>query len=288
VRLVKRQRNVIATSTKAALAAACALALTGCSSDSGNTGPTAENFAKRVAVAPHLRLFIQCTGSGSVVVADNGLGIPTEAWAGVRQQVHHVRFCAFDRAGVGRSDVRRCRCGTLERNVEDVHALIRAAVLERPVILVGHSTGGLDALLYARRYGSDVEGLVLVDSPSESAPPPPRVLDDGRTRLDFSSGLRSLRYARDLGDLPVIILSHGQRTFSTEAAEDSWTRMQHELAGDSPNTLRVVALDSRHVIQDDQPGLVATAIDEAASSFSKKKRLRCTPAFAANDGRCVH
>jgi predicted alpha/beta hydrolase family esterase len=241
-----------------------------------------------VAIAPHVRLFIQCTGTGPVVVADNGLGIPTEAWAGVRQQVHHVRFCAFDRAGVGRSDVRRCRCGTLDRNVEDLHALIRAVALERPVILVGHSTGGLDALLHARRYASDVDGLVLVDSPSESAPPPPhRALDDGRTRLDFSAGLQTLRHARDLGDLPVIILSHGQRTFSTEAAEQSWTRMQHELARDSSNTLRVVALDSHHVIQDDQPGLVAAAIDEAASSLSKDKRLRCTPAYATNRGRCA-
>jgi hypothetical protein len=85
----------------------------------------------------------------------------------------------------------------------------------------------------------------------------------------------------------VLILSHGQRAFSTEAAEHSWTRMQHELAEDSSNTLRVVALDSRHVIQDDQPGLVAVAIDEAASSFSEKKRLRCTPAYATNHGRCV-
>ncbi len=278
---------MIATSTRAALAVACALALAGCSSHSGNAAPAAENFAKRVTIAPHLDLFIRCTGTGPVVLADNGLDIPTEAWAGVRQQVRHIRFCAFDRAGVTRSDVRECRCGTLERNVEDIHALIRAAALKRPVILVGHSTGGLDALLYARRYAQDVDGLVLVDSPSESVPAPPRALDDGRTRLDFSSGLRTLRRAHDLGDLPVIILSHGQRTFSTQAAERSWTRMQHELAGDSSNTLRVVALDSRHVIQDDQPGLVAAAIDEAASSFSQKKQLRCTPVFAANAGRCV-
>ena len=63
--------------------------------------------------------------------------------------------------------------------------------------------------------------------------------------------------------------------------------MQHELAGDSSNTLRIVALDSRHLIQDDQPGLVAAALEEAASSFRDAKQLRCSGALAAERGRCV-
>lgn len=270
---------------KGAGAALCILFLAGCSSHGARSvsGP----LAKRVRVEPNVRLWISCSGTGPVVLADNGLGMPTEAWADVRRQVRHIRFCAFDRAGVGRSDIRACRCGTLEQNVEDVHALIRAANLSRPVILVGHSTGGLDSLLYARKYGSDIDGLVLVDSPSESAPPPPTALDDGKTRLDFSGGLSKLRRARDLGDLPIIVLSHGRRTFSTKGAERSWTRMQHELAGDSSNTLRIVALDSRHLIQDDQPGLVAAALEEAASSFRDAKQLRCSGALAAERGRCV-
>lgn len=267
---------------KTVCAAVCLVALAGCSE---KRAP--DHFAKGVRVAPGVRLWIECSGSGPVVLADGGLGIPTQTWADVRNQVLHVRFCAFDRAGVGRSDVRPCRCGTLERNVEDVHALIRAAGLGRPVILVGHSTGGLDSLLYARKYRSDVDGLVLVDSPSESAPAPPTALEDGRTRLDFRSGLSRLRRARDLGDLPILVLSHGRRTFSTRSAERSWTVMQRELAEDSSNTLRVVALDSRHLIQDDQPSLVAAALDEAAAFFPTKRGLRCLRTFAARRGRCV-
>jgi len=265
--------------------ALCVATVAGCASHGGTSAP--RNVAKRVTVEPHVGLWIQCSGSGPVVLADNGLGIPTEAWAGVRRDVRHVTFCAFDRAGVGRSDARRCRCGTLEHNVEDIHTLIRAAGLKRPVILAGHSTGGLDALLYARTYPFDVDGLVLVDSPSESAPRPPWGLDDGTTRLDFASGLRKLRRAGKLGDLPLIVLNHGRRTFSTQQAERSWTRMQRQLARDSSNTLRVVALDSRHVIQYDQPGLVAAALEEAADAFPKDARLRCRPAFLAEHGRCV-
>lgn len=276
-----------ASLARIAVPALCAFALAGCSSGGGSAAAPTGNFAKRIEVEPHVRLFIHCTGTGPTVLADNGLGIPAPAWAGVRQHARNVRFCSFDRAGVGRSDTRACRCGTLERNVEDIHSLIRAAGLQRPLILVGHSTGGLDALLYARKYRSDVDGLVLVDSPSERAPPPPGALDDGQTRLDFGSGLRTLRQSRDLGDLPLIILSHGERTFSTKAAERSWSRMQRQLARDSSNTLRVVARRSAHLIQDDQPDLVAAAIDEAAAAFPAGKRLRCTPIFATRHGRCA-
>lgn len=269
-------------SMKAVFAGACVLALAGCSS-----GGSSARFAKLVEVAPHVRLWISCSGKGPVVLADGGLAIPAQAWAGVRHDARRVRFCAFDRAGVGRSDVRGCRCGSLTRNVSDIHALVRAAKLERPLILVGHSTGGLDALLYVRAHRADVSGLVLVDSPSESAPAPPTSLADGRTQLDFASGLCKLRHARRLGDLPIVVLSHGMRSFSTVAAERSWNEMQRQLGGDSSNTLHVIALKSRHLIQVDQRELVAAAVEEMAAVVPTGDRLRCIPAFRRAGGRCV-
>ena len=250
---------------KALCAVICLLALAGCSSnEAAKRSP--DRLATAVEVAPHVHLWIACSGAGPVVLADGGLGIPTEAWAGVRHHLGHVRFCAFDRAGIGRSDVRACRCGSLERNVEDVHALIKGAHLRPPIILVGHSTGGLDALLYARRYRSEVAGLVLVDSPSESAPVPPTALTDGSTQLEFASGLRELRRARRLDSLPILVLSHGKRAFSTLAAERSWTKMQRQLTADSSNTLRVIALDSGHLIEVDQPRLVARAVEQVVGA----------------------
>jgi pimeloyl-ACP methyl ester carboxylesterase len=271
------------------MGALLAIALLACSAAAARAEQRPGRFAKKIQVAPHLRLWIDCTGSGPVALADAGLGIPTEAWADVRRAAPHVRLCAFDRAGVGRSDVRSCRCGSLQRDVEDIHALIRAARLRLPLILVGHSTGGLDSLLYVRRYPADVSGLVLVDSPSESAPspPPPGTLADGETQLEFVSGVRALRHAGRLGSLPMVILSHGKRAFSTKAAERSWTTMQRQLGADSTNTLRVIASQSGHLIQVDQPSLVAAALDEAATYFPARRPLRCIAAFAARHGRCV-
>lgn len=264
-----------------------ALAVVLAASGAGCGSPGASDFAKSVRVDAHTRLWLACSGSGPVVLADSGLGIPTQAWAKVRANVRNVRFCAFDRAGVGRSDARPCRCGSLSRNVRDIHALIRAAKLKRPIVLAGHSLGGLDSLLYVRRYPSDVSGLVLVDSPSESAPIPlGGKLVDQITDLDLAPDLRALKEPGKLGDLPMIVMSHGRRTYSSSSAERSWTKMQHELLADSSNTLHLVALGSRHVIQVDQPRLVARAIDEAGSSFADGGRLRCVPAYAVERGRC--
>jgi pimeloyl-ACP methyl ester carboxylesterase len=77
----------------------------------------------------------------------------------------HAKACAYDRAGLGHSDPARGP-RTPIAIAEDLHALIDAAGLKRPLILVGHSLGGFNVKLHAALYPEDVAGLVLVD-PSE-------------------------------------------------------------------------------------------------------------------------
>jgi pimeloyl-ACP methyl ester carboxylesterase len=52
--------------------------------------------------------------------------------------------------------------------VDDLHALLRAADLPPPYVLVGHSTGGLIVRLYASTFPDEVVGMVLVDAISEA------------------------------------------------------------------------------------------------------------------------
>ena len=51
--------------------------------------------------------------------------------------------------------------------VADLHALLDAAAVPGPYVLVGHSVGGLFVRLFASRYPDEVAGLVLVDASHE-------------------------------------------------------------------------------------------------------------------------
>ena len=125
-------------------------------------------------VAPHdgidiggRKLNLFCMGSGPrTVLLEAGGSDWSVTWALVQPALAgKARVCAYDRAGLGYSDP-----FFLPRTpiaiVEDMHALIAAAKLKTPLVLVGHSLGGFNVKLYAALYPEDVAGLVLVD-PSE-------------------------------------------------------------------------------------------------------------------------
>lgn len=52
-------------------------------------------------------------------------------------------------------------------DVNDLHALVAAANIKKPFIIVAHSAGGLAARLYAMKYPEDVSALILIDVTNE-------------------------------------------------------------------------------------------------------------------------
>ena len=112
-----------------------------------------------------LRMHLVCTGQGSpTVILDSGLSDTWLHWYKVQPEVAKlVRVCAYDRAGLGWSDPRP---GPRTSRViaEELHTLLRNAGVAPRFVLVGHSMGGLDVLMYASLYRAEVVGMVLVDS----------------------------------------------------------------------------------------------------------------------------
>jgi alpha-beta hydrolase superfamily lysophospholipase len=71
---------------------------------------------------------------------------------------------AVDHVGHGRSEGERVHITDFEDVVTDLHALDETARREHPglpVVLLGHSMGGLIAARYAQRYGDTLAALVL-------------------------------------------------------------------------------------------------------------------------------
>ncbi|MEO5510520.1 MAG: alpha/beta hydrolase [Longimicrobiales bacterium] len=116
------------------------------------------------------RLRLISDGAGTpTVILEAGAGGFSAMWAAVQHDVaRFTRVCSYDRAGYGRSDpppVDEPR--TSAPAVRDLRALLDAAKVEPPYVLVGHSLGGFHIRLFTSRYPEDVVGLVLVDADVE-------------------------------------------------------------------------------------------------------------------------
>jgi len=114
------------------------------------------------------KLDIRCFGQGSpTVIFESGFSAWSSAWEKVQARVAPTtRACAYDRAGSGYSDPGRMpRDG--EAIARDLDQGLRAAHINGPYVLVGHSAGGLYQRLFAARRRRDVVGMVFVDSSVE-------------------------------------------------------------------------------------------------------------------------
>jgi pimeloyl-ACP methyl ester carboxylesterase len=111
------------------------------------------------------RLHLYCIGAGSpTVILEAGGGNPWLSWYKVQPRVaQFTRVCAYDRAGLGWSDPSP-KPRTTKVIAEELHRLLQNAGIDGPLVLVGHSLGGMDVRMFANQYPAEVVGMVLVDS----------------------------------------------------------------------------------------------------------------------------
>ena len=114
------------------------------------------DFVDLVDFGSGRKMYLECRGAGvpAVVIVAGG------------------KASAYDRPGtpVGQAPSRSDpvpQPTTAANSVADLHALLAAAGIATPVVLVGHSYGGLVVRLYARTHPGEVAGMVLVDALTE-------------------------------------------------------------------------------------------------------------------------
>jgi len=143
------------------------------------------------------KLHLDERGAGDpVVVLESGIAASSMSWALVQPRVaEFTRVASYDRAGLGWSG-RASAPRSIEQMVGELAALLRAANLQPPYVLVGHSFGGLLIRAFAHLHPAQVAGLVFVDPVSlrlwADCPPGER----RRLRLGVSLSRRGAFLAR--------------------------------------------------------------------------------------------
>lgn len=132
-------------------------------------------------------MYLECSGTGApTVVLISGAGVAADNWqyadlasdepddsAVYSQAAEFTRVCAYDRPGTQQWQGAPSRSTTVPQpttaqgDAADLHALLTAADVTGPYVMVGHSWGGLIATTFARTYPGDVAGVVLVDPGSQ-------------------------------------------------------------------------------------------------------------------------
>jgi pimeloyl-ACP methyl ester carboxylesterase len=109
-------------------------------------------------------LYLECAGSGSpTVVLEHGQGGSRLDLASLQRALENdALVCIYDHAGQGQSDPAPLP-RTAADVVADLHALLAAASVPGPYVLIGQSAGGVFVQLYSRTYPHEVAGVVAMN-----------------------------------------------------------------------------------------------------------------------------
>lgn len=141
----------------------------------------------RLIQAGPYRLHLREFGAGEQpIVIIHGAGDSSFTWVRAAEALGaHGRVYLYDRTGMGASPDGPPI--TAERCVDELHQLIETLGITKPVLLVGHSMGGLIARLYGAQYPERVAGFVLVDSVHE------QMMDDPTFQRSVARDIRLLK-----------------------------------------------------------------------------------------------
>jgi pimeloyl-ACP methyl ester carboxylesterase len=262
-----------------------------------NSAP-GDDFEDDAEIGGGRHLHLACEGSGEpTVIFDAGLGTGMGTWAIVQKETAtFARACAYDRAGIGQSS-HQTGTKTTEDVIADLRALIEAAELQPPFLLVGHSVSGFSLRLFAGRHRGELAGEVYVDPATPHQPDevlaviPPKQAGEDETLPGLRSawtgwpepGMTSEHYDIDaseaavdavtsFGDLPLVVLTASQMGIDTVPADvrkavmDRWFELHERLARlSSKGQHRIV--DAAHSIHDTRPEVVVDAVRELVEAW---------------------
>jgi pimeloyl-ACP methyl ester carboxylesterase len=233
---------------------------------------------------------VSCSGSSAkgkpVVVLLHGGGDNLKKMADFQKTLSEKnRVCSYDRLGAGASDKPKGP-QTFKSTGKILTGVLDHVAGDRPVVLAGHSLGGIISGRYAPDHRDKVKGLVLLDATSptntaditnaipETATGDAAKLREQNLAIFQGQNPEKLRIpdgkVRSAGHIPVEVIKHGKPYLADipeygPALERSWTKGQHKWLALSSKSKLSVAKKSGHYIYLEQPKIAVQAVQRVAS-----------------------
>jgi len=242
-------------------------------------------------------LYLRCLGQGSPTVILEAGRFPSQSWdpvlRGVAETTH---VCVYDRANRGASDPAPFPRSARDV-VTDLHALLTAAKIPGPYVLVGGSMGGLFTRLFASTYPDEVAGMVLSDATYEELYTLQALVlsaedNEATIQVDMEGGdeegiwteqalpitfeqVRQARLAGPMPPMPLVVLAAGRfdddpNSPYPPASDAVWPTLslltQVAQATLTSDARYIVVPDSGHLIQEERPQAVVDAIADVVEA----------------------
>ena len=311
------------------LIAGCSPSTTNAATSGTPSAQPARSFAGLVDIGRGRKLYLECQGSGTpTVVLVPGSVAAADTWSDVTDSSgafkpsssavypevgRLTRVCSYDRPGTVRDNGTFSPSTPAQQpttpliDIADLHALLTAARVPGPYVLVGWSYGGPIVRVYAGTYPHDVAGLVLVDGESEFLQTEltpaeftiflQMIHDDDEKRMaqwkdverqDPVTVFDQVRAAPPVPVMPVVVLSSDQfdpKAFRARLPADApadysdvfWRAQlasQDRMAALFSSATHISNTNSDHNIQNNQPEIVITSI----RNVMEQVRLKSTHA----------
>ena len=165
--------------------------------------------------------------------------------------------------GVGRSSA-ATGCRRLPELVGDLEALIEAADVPGPYVLVAGSGGGYISSSFARLHRQEIAGIVFLDVPAPYPNPPPELVEE--LRCDNPSNIERRDYLQvenhawdrrvEIGDIPITIISVDYGDNPPDPGAIGQIERQQGWLVMSPRAEQLVVTHTGHAIVSEDPALV--------------------------------